>query len=331
MTCGSGGLDPLASDPESESPMTSEILLALVASMFTASASIAQRLAAAPAPGEITFSWRLVAFLLRRPLWFLGILCMIAGFLCQVAALHHGDLSLVQPVIATELLFVFGFMALRNRHRVRAREWTAAVGMAVGLGGFLFLASPSGGSTENATSSRWLLAALAVGVAVIVFAACAVLPLGTRPTPARRAALLAVSAGTLWGFVAAVIKVLSVHIGKGPVAIFTNWSPYALLAVGAIAMFLVANAFQAGPLAASQPALTIADPLVASLLGITLFDEHLRFGPWYGLGEFAALILLVGSVVLLGRSPLVTDSVAVEEESHKAVASTPGRSHQHAA
>src|SRR5271166_3681300 len=52
--------------------MTVEILLALVASLFTATSSVAQRVAAAPAPGEMSLSFRLILFLMRRPVWFLG-------------------------------------------------------------------------------------------------------------------------------------------------------------------------------------------------------------------------------------------------------------------
>ncbi len=297
--------------------MTVEILLALVASLFTASAAVAQRVAAAPAAGELTFSWRLIVFLLRRPMWFLGVLCMIAGFLCQLAALHFGDLSLVQPIIATELLFVFGYLAVRGRrqHRVQPRDWVAATGMAVGLGTFLFLAHPSGGSTANATTWRWILAGASTLAAVIVVGAVAIARTsrGTPPSPSRKAALLGVVAGMAWGFVAAVIKELSLHVGQGPYAIFTNWSPYVLILTGAVATYLVGNAFQAGPLAASQPGLTLVDPLVASVLGVTLFGEHIRTGTPYLAGEVIAGLVLVGSVVLLARSPLIQTSAAEDE------------------
>ncbi|MGP8060781.1 MAG: DMT family transporter [Acidimicrobiales bacterium] len=286
--------------------MSIAILLALVASLFTATSSVAQRVAAAPAPGEISFSWRLLLFVVRRPVWFLGFVCMIGGFVFQLAALHGGDLSLVQPVIATELLFVFAFLALRSRGRVHARDWAAGAAMAVGLGGFLFLADPSGGSSANATGWLWLISGTATFAAAGVAAALAGVPWrGRAPSPARRAALLSVAAGIAWGFVAAVIKELSSHIGQGAYAIFTNWSPYVLILTGAVAMFLVTNAFQAGPLAASQPGLTIADPLVASLLGITIFGEHLRTGPAHLTGEALAAAVLVAGVVLLSRSPLI--------------------------
>ena len=98
--------------------MTIEVaLFALAASGFTALASVAQRSAAAPAPGELSFSWRMVAYLVHRPVWLLGILSMILGFVFQVWALRMGGLSLVQPIIATELVIVFGIMALHDRHR----------------------------------------------------------------------------------------------------------------------------------------------------------------------------------------------------------------------
>lgn len=306
--------------------MTVEILLALVASLFTATSAVAQRVAAAPAPGEISFSWRLVLYLVRRPMYFLGILCMIGGFVFQLAALHVGDLSLVQPIIATELLFVFGYLALRGRrqHRVHPRDWIAAAGMAVGLGAFLFLAHPAGGSASNATAWRWILAGVSTFAAAAVVAAVAVVPAGRRrpPSPSRKAALLAISAAIAWGFVAAVVKELSVHLGDGLYAVFSNWSPYVLVLTGIVAMFLVSNAFQAGPLAASQPGLTLVDPMVASLLGVTLFGEHIRTGAPYLAGEVVAALVLVGSVVLLARSPLI-QSTALEEEGREAGA-TPG-------
>jgi hypothetical protein len=70
-------------------------------------------------------------------------------------------------------------------------------------------------------------------------------------------------------------------------------------------MFLASNAFQAGSLAASQPGLTIVDPLVASALGVVLFGERLNHAPAAFIGEILAVALLVISVVVLSRSPLV--------------------------
>src|SRR3984957_18012219 len=266
--------------------MPEVVALALMASVFTALASVAQRRAAAPAPGENGLGLHLVHYLLHRPVWFLGIASMILGFAFQVAALRVGSLSLVQPIIATELLIVFAIIALRNRHGVHSRDWLAALGMAVALGAFLVLARPTGGH-DHASGSMWLLAGTATAALAGVLALMAFVPRkhrgpgkpGPPPPPSRKAALLGIAAASGFGFVAAVIKELSTHFAQGPAAVFSNWSPYVLLLAGAASMFLASHAFQAGSLAASQPGLTIVDPLVASLLGVMLFGERLVLGP----------------------------------------------------
>jgi drug/metabolite transporter (DMT)-like permease len=296
--------------------MIAGVLFALGASVFTASASVTQRFAAAPEPGELSFSLRLVKVLIHKPLWFAGILCMIMGFGFQLAALRVSSLTIVQPVIATELLLVFGFLALRSRKRVRARDWVAAVAMAFGLALFLGIAHPLVGS-ESPSVSHWLVGALVTFGASVIFWMLAKIPSysGRPASPARQAALLAVAAGAAWGFVAAVIKEMSVHLAAGPYAVLTNWSPYVLLLSGAWAFFLLSNAFQAGPLAASQPGLTVVDPLVASLLGVFLFGDRIRHDHIQMIGELLALLVLVGGVVLLSRSQLVQGASAERAES----------------
>jgi glucose uptake protein GlcU len=86
-------------------------------------------------------------------------------------------------------------------------------------------------------------------------------------------------------------------------------------------MLLSTHAFQAGPLAASQPGFTIVDPLVASLLGVFIFKEHLQLGP-IALGiEVAALAALVAGVIALSHSRLVQGDTDEEESALRRVAS----------
>jgi drug/metabolite transporter (DMT)-like permease len=291
------------------------VLLALLASAFTATASVAQRRAAASAPQKLSFSLQLIGYLLRQPVWFLGIASMILGFVFQVLALQVGTLSVVQPLIATELVIVFGVIAIHDPRRVHLRDWLSAVGMVVGLGGFLALARPSGGH-DHASASMWVLASIATFGFAGLLTAAAYLPRrgGLPPSGGRRAALLGMAAATGFGFVAAVVKELSTHLSQGPSGIFLNWSPYVLLVAGAAAFFLASNAYQAGSLAFSQPGLTLVDPLVASLLGVTLFGERLDHHPLVLAGEVLALGLLIASVVLLSRSPLVHDETSTNGE-----------------
>jgi hypothetical protein len=123
----------------------------------------------------------------------------------------------------------------------------------------------------------------------------------------RRPALLGTATGISWGFVAAVIKELSSRLGDGIGAVFSNWSPYVLVAVGAATMLLASHALAAGPLAASQPGFTILDPFSASLLGLFLFSEHIKAGVPDLAGEALALSIVIAGVMVLSHSHLIVD------------------------
>lgn len=284
--------------------MDKAIILALLASLCTATSSVCQRLGARDSQPSGMDMW-LVFRLARRPIWLAGIGSMILGFAFQVTALHYGPLALVQPILALELLFVFGYMAVIGSRTVRGRDWLAAAAMSAGLALFLFAASPSGGRL-HAPASLWVLAGLiTLGVVVTGLAVAFGLRRRKARSESQRAAILGAMTGVSWGFVAAVIKEFSYHISGGVGAIFTNWSVYVLIGAGALSLLLASHALAAGPLAASQPGFTILDPLAASLLGIFLFGEHFRDGTTDLLVEAIALTLLVAGVSALSHSHLI--------------------------
>ena len=285
--------------------MDKAVLLAVAASLCTATALVCQRAGARNTGPAAGFDARLIVRLARQPAWLLGIAAMIGGFVFQLTALRFGELALVQPILAAELLFVFGYLAVAGSRRPRLRDWLAAAAMSAGIGVFLRLAAPSGGRL-HAPGSSWLLAGLVT--AGVVLAALAV-AFGLRGRPgasrSRRAAVLGSATGISWGFMAAVIKELSSHLGDGIGAIVTAWSLYLLLAAGAATMLLAAHALAAGPLAASQPGFTIVDPLTASLLGVFLFGEHIQTGAAALAGEAVALAVVIAGATALSRSCLI--------------------------
>jgi hypothetical protein len=286
--------------------MEKAILFAVIASFCTATASVCQRIGARSSETAGFDIW-LVFRLARRPVWLLGIASMIGGFLFQLTALHYGALALVQPILAIELLLVFGYLAVAGagRVRVRRRDWLAAGAMSAGIALFLRLASPSGGRL-HAPTSAWLIAGLITLVLVLVALGMAFgLDGHAAATRSRRAALLGSATGISWGFVAAVIKELSSHIDDGIGAVFANWSLYVLLGAGAATVLLASHALAAGPLAASQPGFTVLDPLSAGLLGIFLFDEHIKTGVFDLAGEALALAVVIGGASILSHSCLI--------------------------
>jgi drug/metabolite transporter (DMT)-like permease len=295
------------------------VLLAVAAGFCTATSSVCQRLGARSV--EVTgFDPMLVFRLARRPVWLLGFVSMLAGFALQLAALRSGPLALVQPILAVELVFVFAWLAvlsaIRHSRRVSARDWLAALAMSAGLSVFLRAAAPSGGRPHAPAALWWETGLLVGGCVVFAVAAAGRLSRGGPGSAAdprsmarqavHRAAVLGAATGLSWGFVAAVIKELSSHIGQGIGAVFSNWAVYVLLATGTLAMLLVSHALAAGPLAASQPGFTIGDPVTAALLGVFLFGESMQTDPAALAGEVAGLAILVAGVAVLSHSRLIT-------------------------
>jgi drug/metabolite transporter (DMT)-like permease len=285
--------------------MEKAIPFALAASVCTATSSVCQRLGARDSM-PAGFDFWLIFRLARRPIWLLGIFSMILGFVFQLEALHYGPLALVQPILALELLFVFGYMAiLSSRRRVAARDWLAATAMSAGLGLLLFAAAPSGGR-QHAPGYLWFVAgALTLAVVLGGLALAFALHRRTAVSVSRQAAILGAVTGVAWGFVAAVIKEFSSHLGGGAAGIFSNWSVYVLIVAGAASLLLASHALAAGPLAASQPGFTILDPLAASLLGMFLFNEHVAQSTGALAFEALALALIVGGVTALSHSHLI--------------------------
>ena len=296
------------------------ILLSLAASVCTATSSVCQRLGARRLEqcGEMRgFDAWLVFRLARQPAWLIGFACMIAGFVFQVSALRFGPLALVQPILAMELLFVFGYLALHSgstgsastgggstgsgeASRTRLREWAAVIAMSAGISVFLRAAAPTGGQQHAPAALWWLAGAGTAGAVAVAVAA------SRGGSPSRRAASLGIATGITWGFLAAVIKEMSSHISGGPAAIFTNWSVYVLMGVGAAAMLLASHAMAAGPLAASQPGFTIGDPVTAILLGALVFSERLGTSPAALAAEVTGLIAVAIGVWTLSGSVLIT-------------------------
>ena len=104
--------------------MEKAILLAVTASLCTATSSVCQRKGARSSPAA-GFDLRVVFRLARQPVWLLGIAGMILGLVFQLTALRFGELALVQPVLAAGLLFVFG---LPGRGRLAAGQATRLAG-----------------------------------------------------------------------------------------------------------------------------------------------------------------------------------------------------------
>jgi drug/metabolite transporter (DMT)-like permease len=79
------------------------VLFAVCAAASNAVGTVYQRKAARLAPAEEAMRLALLWDLVRRPVWLLGICGLIGGFLFQAAAMHFSVLTVVQPIVVSEL------------------------------------------------------------------------------------------------------------------------------------------------------------------------------------------------------------------------------------
>jgi drug/metabolite transporter (DMT)-like permease len=275
--------------------------LAVMAALCNAVSSVLQRRGASTAPDSSVLRVKLMTYVLRRPVWLIGFSTMVGAFLFQAGALAYGQLSTVQPVLVTELLFVLIILSVWSRSHPGREEWIGAFAVSGGLAGFLLAANPSGGNTD-AMAGDWGVAGLGTGVVVTVLIILAF----RASSPFARAALFGSAAAITFALNAAFIKASTDLIGQGTVHFFTSWPPYAVAITGLAAFFIVTNAFQSGPLTATQPALTVVDPIASIIIGAEVFSESLRDSAGWVAVESVTLLIMAVGVVLLSRGPLVS-------------------------
>jgi drug/metabolite transporter (DMT)-like permease len=265
----------------------------LSAVLFALGTVLQQRAGAEPSAGGHS---GLLLRMARRPVWVAGIACDTLGFVAQAAALGAGQLAVVQPLLATSVVFALPLGVRLSNQRVRREETLAAVLVLGAIVVFLTVANPSGGRGEGSVLD-W---AAAGGACTAVSGALAVL--GRHGRPARRAALLGAAAGILFAVTAALTKAVVDQLGTGVLVVLTGWELYALVGVGYVSMTLNQLALNTGALAATVATSTALDPIVSVVLGLAVYRESLHTTSMKAIGTAAALVLALLGMTVLGRA-----------------------------
>ena len=274
------------------------VLLALAcAATFAVSTSV-QHHAAGNAPESASGLFRLLGYLVRRPLWLLGQLLATLGFVLHALALHAGPIAIVQPIVVSGIIWAVPIRSAMNRHLPSAAELRGVVLTAVGLAVFLVASNPTAGTDANQGLVSVLLVAGGAVLALLAnFAANA-----THTEARRRAFFLGITAGILFGLVAGLLKMtLQAFDDAGLVGVLTTWPTYGLLLAGAGGVLTNQRAYQIAGLSASMPVLNIFNVLAALIFGLTVFDEVPRHSPLLVLVEAVALGCIGFGLFLLVR------------------------------
>ena len=288
--------------------MGGAVALALLSALLTAISTVAQQRAAFAVPETTTGHVGLIRALLHRPLWWAGLTGDTGGYVAQAAALGLGSLLLVQPLLVTALLFALPLGAHYAHRRVSRADWAAAVLLTGALAVFVIAGNPKRGSAHGSIDD-WMIA---IAILAPIVVACVIGAATSKGT--RRAALLAISVGILYGTMAVLTKSVVDLLGQGIEPLLTSPETYALIAVGIVGTTLQQSAFQAGALQASLPTMTVLEPAVATVLGAALLGEKIDTDGtgWVLIG--AAVACMLAGTVALARSSARVEAAATQPE-----------------
>ncbi len=282
------------------------IVLALIAAGANAFATILQRLGVEQATITGTSSRALMTGVFRRPVWILGVFLAATSFVLQAFALSLGNLSTIQPIMVTEILFLVIVLGLWFQKTLTWRDWMSAVGTSAGLGVFLAVSAARGGN-DRPRAEDWILLLAASGGAMAI--SWSVAHTGSR---SWRAACYGVAAAIAFALTAAFIKAAADLWSRGPAVIFTHFEPYGIAIAGLIGLVISQHALESGPVAASQSALLIVNPVASIVMGVFLFGDRLRVAHGRMAVEVISLSVMFFSLYVLSHSSLI-DTNHLEE------------------
>jgi drug/metabolite transporter (DMT)-like permease len=245
-------------------------------------------------PGQIA---SFVRATVRNKWWLVGMGLNVLGFGLNALALSLGRLAVVQPLLTTQLLFALPVNHWLRREPIKPIELRWSAVLVAGLSGFVLIATTGVPPTHN-TADRGQ--AIAAGALVVLVTASLALA-ARRAAHSTAARLLGAATGVLFAVTASLNKECTGLITQGPVTLLTSWQLYALPLAAVVAILFNQLAYQAGPLSASLPAIAVVAPLIAILLGITVFDESLRHSPPAIIGQVVSLGLLAIGTINLAR------------------------------
>lgn len=281
------------------------VVLAVAAAFCLGTGFVFQQNAAQHAPLNDFLSPRILLDLMRKPRWLAGLGLMVAGMVLSALALGDGEISLVEPLLATNLLFAMGLSRWQTGQPLGRQGWGGLALLTGGVTAFILAGQPRGGDAITEPLRRWLIIGIMLGLALLLAA------FARRSRLTAAPALLATGAGLLYGVQDALTRVSGEVFGRGSWgALLSTWEPYVVLALGVSGLVLVQSAFEAGPLRNSLPALSATQPLAGIVCGVGFLGDRLRMDVGSLAWQAAGLAAVVTGIMLLGRHPAMPSGSA---------------------
>jgi drug/metabolite transporter (DMT)-like permease len=268
------------------------VALALTTSVLYACAIGLQALEARAAPAEDHLRVSLLRRLVRRPRWILGTLLALAGWAAQVGALLLIPLTLVEPALATSLVFLL-LIARVLGERAGRRELLGVTSVVVGIA-LLAWAAPAR-DTTHATG-----AGLAAAIAVL--AALSLLPYAASIAWRPPSALTAAGAGFAYALDGLATKFFSDDVATAAWLGLLFWG-IAMAVAAAGGTLSEMSALQRRAATQVAPIVLALTTLVPVALAPVLANETWSGSAWLRAALAGSILLIVAGAVVLASAP----------------------------
>jgi drug/metabolite transporter (DMT)-like permease len=277
------------------------IAIALMAAMLVGTGLVLQQQSAEQVPKAYFLHLRLIGELLRKRRWLAGIGIMASGQALSMWAIGHLDLSVAEPLLATNLIFALILAVPLSGQRLRRSELIGALLLSAGVTVLSVSRSINSQGIHFGGSSYWPAAGL-IGVIALLFVRA-----GWKRSGQLRATLTGCGAGLTYGISDALARRTIEMAGHHPLtALLTSWPAYCLVAASVVGLWLMECSFNAAPLNASLPAITAAEPVAGIALGVVVFGDVIRISPGMLALQAAGIVALIAGVILVARAPVLS-------------------------
>lgn len=276
------------------------VIAAVAGAFFLAFGTQRQSSAVRAMSGGLNITGLGMLRLFKIPRWVFGLVLLGIGMALNVYALASAPLTVVQPIGAIALVITTIVNAREHNIRMNRPTILAIIACMVGSMSFVLLAIKVSAEGHAITPREENITLLLLAGVVIIFGGLLVFfnhKLG--------AIFYILGAGILFGFVAVLVRTISLVVMNSEGNLLANVPWLAVLAVavaGLLGSYFVQNAYSKGPPDLVVAGLTVIDPMVGIAIGIGIFGELApNVRPAVALSMVAAGCIAIVGVIALSR------------------------------
>jgi hypothetical protein len=233
--------------------------------------------------------------LVGSPWWLLGTGLYGIAILCQLTSLGFAPITVVQPIGVVALVITSIVNSRMSHIELTAPTIRAIILCVVGVG--IFVGFAAANTQDPGINQAQMIIVLSILVIVVFLLGLAYLLFRKY----FRAIFYVIAAGICFGFVATIAKVTINRFLSGDIDWLVILAFVGIIAAGGLGAYFVQNAYSIGAPDLVIAGLTVVDPMVAVVIGLTVLGEGQETPIWVLFVWLASAALAIVGVFQLAR------------------------------